>query len=83
MTVTWSFLNMAVVSTPLGRFLFAMSAADHRFWRSAALPFVEARRASASRNSYIPHAHDSLSIGSVEGGESAFSLRDVERDFLD
>ena len=49
-----------------------MSAADHRFWRSAALPFVEARCASASRNNYIPHAHDSLSIGSVEGGESAF-----------
>jgi len=56
-----------------------MSATDHRFRRSAALPFVEARCASASRNSYIPHAHDSLSIGSVEGGESAFSLRDVER----
>lgn len=62
-----------------GRALPAMFVADHRFWRSAALPFVEARCASASRNSYIPHAHDSLSIGSVEGGESAFSLRDVER----
>ncbi len=56
-----------------------MSTADQRFWRSAAFPFVEARCARASRNSYIPHAHDSLSIGSVEEGESAFSLRDVER----
>lgn len=50
----------------------------HRFWREAALPFVESRRANDSSACYAPHAHDALSIGAVDGGSSVL-CRDGRR----
>jgi AraC-like DNA-binding protein len=54
---------------------------SHRFWRSAALPFVESRRASDSAACYAPHSHATLSLGAVDGGRSVFS-RDGQRQRL-
>ena len=45
----------------------------HRFWRSAALPFVESRCANDSAACYAPHAHAMLSLGAVDDGQSVFS----------
>ena len=45
----------------------------HQFWRSPALPFVESRRASDSAACYLPHAHPTLSLGTVDGGQSLFT----------
>jgi AraC-like DNA-binding protein len=45
----------------------------HRFWRSAELPFVESRCANDSTACYAPHAHATLSLGAVDGGQSVFS----------
>lgn len=44
-----------------------------RFWRDAALPFAESRRAIDSRACYRPHSHATLSIGAVDAGRSRFS----------
>jgi len=45
----------------------------HRFWRSAALPFVESRCANDSSACYAPHAHSTLSLGVVDDGQSVLS----------
>ena len=45
----------------------------HRFWRSAALPFVESRCANDSSACYAPHAHSTLSLGAVDDGQSMFT----------
>ena len=42
------------------------------FWRSAALPFVEARYARDSAACYLPHSHATFSVGAVDGGSSTF-----------
>ncbi|MEN3113143.1 AraC family transcriptional regulator [Uliginosibacterium paludis] len=40
-----------------------------RFWRDAALPFIEAREVSDGRSvCYDRHAHDTFSIGAITGG---------------
>ncbi len=44
-----------------------------RFWRDPALPFVESRRACASRAAYRPHTHTTLSIGVVDSGTSTLT----------
>lgn len=43
------------------------------FWRDPALPFVESRRACASRAAYRPHTHATLSIGVVDSGTSTLT----------
>ncbi len=43
------------------------------FWRDAALPHVESRRASRSRACYKPHSHPTYSIGAVDEGGSLFT----------
>ena len=53
----------------------------HRFWRSAALPFVESRCANDSAACYAPHAHATLSLGAVDDGQSVFT-RDGQRQRL-
>lgn len=45
----------------------------HRFWRSAALPFVESRCANDSSACYAPHTHTTLSLGAVDDGQSLFT----------
>lgn len=45
-------------------------ATPHRFWRSAALPFVESRCAGDSSACYAPHSHAAVSLGAVDGGRS-------------
>ncbi|WP_129142127.1 AraC family transcriptional regulator [Modicisalibacter coralii] len=47
-----------------------------QFWRDAALPFVESRRASHSRACYRAHSHPTLSIGVVDQGQSLFQCAD-------
>lgn len=47
--------------------------ATQTFWRDRALPFVESRRACRSHACYVPHAHDTVSIGAVDHGTSLFS----------
>lgn len=47
--------------------------ATQTFWRDRALPFVESRRACRSHACYVPHAHDTVSIGAVDHGTSRFS----------
>lgn len=44
-----------------------------RFWRDAAMPFVESRRACESRVCYRAHSHPSFSIGAVDAGSSVFT----------
>ena len=42
-----------------------------RFWRDAALPFIELRSVEDGRRvCYAPHSHDSFSIGVITGGIS-------------
>ena len=43
------------------------------FWRSAALPQLEARRSCQQNSCYRPHSHDTLSIGLIEAGTSVLS----------
>lgn len=43
------------------------------FWRHAALPFLESRRACRTISCYKPHSHDALSIGAVDEGSSVFT----------
>lgn len=45
----------------------------HDFWRDAALPYVESRRACHSRACYKPHSHPTYSIGAVDVGASVFT----------
>lgn len=44
-----------------------------RFWRDAALPFIEARDVSDGRQiSHALHSHESFSIGAVTAGQSTY-----------
>ncbi|MEG0223798.1 MAG: AraC family transcriptional regulator [Comamonas sp.] len=43
------------------------------FWRDAAMPYAESRRACDSRACYRPHSHATFSIGAVDGGGSCFT----------
>ncbi|MCL6702475.1 AraC family transcriptional regulator [Pseudomonas sp. T1.Ur] len=54
-----------------------MKLANHdaapRFWRDAALPFIEARSIADGRKvCYSRHAHDHFSIGAITGGRSTY-----------
>jgi len=46
---------------------------DQRYWCDPQLPFVESRRASHSRACYVPHTHETLSIGAVDSGHSNYA----------
>ncbi|MGF6808555.1 AraC-like DNA-binding protein [Paraburkholderia sp. Clong3] len=47
-----------------------------RFWRSAALPFIEARSIDDGRKvCYAKHSHETFSIGAVTGGRSVYLNR--------
>ena len=43
------------------------------FWRSAAVTSLEARRSAQENSCYRQHLHDSLSIGVIDAGASAFA----------
>lgn len=43
------------------------------FWRSTALPHLEARRSCQENPCYRPHAHDSFSIGAIDAGTSVLT----------
>lgn len=43
------------------------------FWRDAALPFVESRRACDSRACYRAHHHPTFSLGAVDAGRSVLT----------
>ena len=43
------------------------------FWRSTALPHVEARRSCQVNSCYRQHAHDAFSIGLIDEGTSILS----------
>lgn len=48
-------------------------AATPKFWRSASLPFLEARAIEDGRHvCYAKHAHETFSIGAITGGESVY-----------
>lgn len=47
--------------------------AGQTFWRDAAMPFVDSRRACHSRACYRPHSHPTFSIGAVDAGASVFT----------
>ncbi|WP_233827647.1 AraC family transcriptional regulator [Paraburkholderia sp. ZP32-5] len=54
----------------------AKNAAAPRFWRSDALPFIEARSIDDGRNvCYAKHSHETFSIGAVTGGRSVYLNR--------
>jgi AraC-like DNA-binding protein len=54
----------------------AKSASAPRFWRSEALPFIEARSIDDGRNiCYAKHSHETFSIGAVTGGRSVYLNR--------
>lgn len=44
------------------------------FWRDAALPMIEGRRASHTRAGYRDHTHPTWSVGIVDAGESRVRL---------
>ena len=51
-----------------------------RFWRDAALPFIEARAIDDGREiCYARHAHETFSIGAVTGGESIYENGSVRQ----
>ncbi|MBC8745217.1 MULTISPECIES: AraC family transcriptional regulator [Paraburkholderia] len=51
----------------------ATGAAAPRFWRSNALPFIEARSIDDGRKvCYARHSHETFSIGAVTGGRSVY-----------
>ncbi|MDP9158563.1 MAG: AraC family transcriptional regulator [Pseudomonadota bacterium] len=53
--------------------LTSLRTSTPRFWRDAALPFIEARAIDDGRNiCYGRHAHETFSIGAVTGGESIY-----------
>lgn len=44
-----------------------------RFWRDAALPFIEARTVADGRSvCYAPHSHETFSIGLIDNGASTY-----------
>lgn len=43
------------------------------FWRSTALPHLEARRSCQENPCYRPHTHDSFSIGAIDAGTSVLT----------
>lgn len=48
-------------------------AATPTFWRDAALPYIEARAVEDGRKvCYAKHAHDTFSIGAINGGRSMY-----------
>ncbi|MBD3773881.1 MULTISPECIES: helix-turn-helix domain-containing protein [Stenotrophomonas] len=47
--------------------------ATTEFWRDAAMPYVESRRACDSRACYRTHSHPTFSIGAVDQGTSLFT----------
>ncbi|MEM5371293.1 AraC family transcriptional regulator [Paraburkholderia azotifigens] len=49
---------------------------DQRYWRDPQLPFVESRLAFGSRACYVPHTHDTLSLGAVDSGHSNYVCGD-------
>jgi AraC-like DNA-binding protein len=54
----------------------AKSASAPRFWRSDALPFIEARSIDDGRKvCYAKHSHETFSIGAVTGGRSVYLNR--------
>jgi AraC-like DNA-binding protein len=54
----------------------AKSASAPRFWRSDALPFIEARSIDDGRKvCYAKHSHETFSIGAVTGGRSVYVNR--------
>ncbi|HYS62914.1 MAG TPA: AraC family transcriptional regulator [Paraburkholderia sp.] len=54
------------------------SASAPKFWRSEALPFIEARSIDDGRAvCYAKHSHETFSIGAVTGGHSEYLNRHV------
>lgn len=54
----------------------ATPAPEPRFWRDAALPFIEARSVHEGRKiCYAKHSHDTLSVGAIMGGRSTYLNR--------
>ncbi|EPF71986.1 AraC family transcriptional regulator [Acinetobacter rudis] len=49
-----------------------MTEATSNFWRDSRMPYVETRRACASRICYQAHSHPTFSIGAVDQGHSCF-----------
>lgn len=43
------------------------------FWRSTALPHLEARRSCQENPCYRPHAHESFSVGAIDVGTSVLT----------
>lgn len=43
------------------------------FWRSTALPHLEARRSCQENRCYRPHTHDSFSVGAIDAGTSVLT----------
>ncbi|OAJ60519.1 AraC family transcriptional regulator [Paraburkholderia ginsengiterrae] len=56
--------------------IHANSARAPKFWRSDALPFIEARSIEDGREvCYAKHSHETFSIGAVTGGRSVYVNR--------
>jgi AraC-like DNA-binding protein len=56
--------------------IHAKSASSPKFWRSDALPFIEARSIDDGREvCYAKHSHETFSIGAVTGGRSVYVNR--------
>jgi AraC-like DNA-binding protein len=56
--------------------IHAKSASAPKFWRSDALPFIEARSIEDGREAcYAKHSHETFSIGAVTGGRSVYLNR--------
>jgi len=50
-----------------------------RFWRDAALPFLEARAVADGRKvCYAPHCHETFSIGAITAGASTYFNGDAQ-----
>jgi hypothetical protein len=47
--------------------------ASVEFWSDPRMPYVETRRACASRACYKAHSHPTFSIGAVDQGNSIFT----------
>lgn len=63
-------------ATGAARNAHAKGACAPRFWRSDALPFIEARSIDDGRKvCYAKHSHETFSIGAVTGGRSAYLNR--------
>ena len=56
--------------------IHAKRAREPQFWRSEALPFIEARSIEDGREiCYAKHSHETFSIGAVTGGRSVYVNR--------